>query len=192
NAAIEAARAGEQGRGFAVVADEVRKLAERTTKATKEISGMIKSIQDETTHAVSAMADGTAKVENGVRLANEAGDSLGKIVVGVQSVSDMIAHIATSTEEQSATTDEISKNMDSISEVSKMNVAAIGEVSKATGDMARLASELKDMVSSFKISKDSSGPVDAVHSGKVIPHSKILAAAQASGLRPRRLSAERA
>ena len=138
---------------------------------------MMRAIQDETTHAVSAMADGTAKVENGVRLANEAGDSLGKIVVGVQSVSDMIAHIATSTEEQSATTDEISKNMDSISEVSKMNVAAIGEVSKATNDMARLASELKDMVSSFRISRDSSGSQETAHAGKVIPHGKLLAAA---------------
>ncbi|KAF0219237.1 MAG: methyl-accepting chemotaxis [Geobacteraceae bacterium] len=45
NAAIEAARAGEQGRGFAVVADEVRALAERTSKATREIGGMIKTIQ---------------------------------------------------------------------------------------------------------------------------------------------------
>jgi hypothetical protein len=51
NAAIEAARAGEQGRGFAVVADEVRKLAERTTKATGEISGLVQSIQQETAHA---------------------------------------------------------------------------------------------------------------------------------------------
>jgi Methyl-accepting chemotaxis protein (MCP) signalling domain/Chemoreceptor zinc-binding domain len=51
NAAIEAARAGEQGRGFAVVADEVRKLAERTTKATTEISGLVSSIQTETQSA---------------------------------------------------------------------------------------------------------------------------------------------
>ncbi|MBE9529266.1 MAG: HAMP domain-containing protein, partial [Proteobacteria bacterium] len=58
NAAIEAARAGEQGRGFAVVADEVRKLAERTTTATKEIGGMISSIQSETSTAVEAMGDG--------------------------------------------------------------------------------------------------------------------------------------
>lgn len=51
NAAIEAARAGEQGRGFAVVADEVRKLAERTTKATSEISSIVTAIQSETGQA---------------------------------------------------------------------------------------------------------------------------------------------
>jgi hypothetical protein len=55
NAAIEAARAGEQGRGFAVVADEVRKLAERTGKATSEISGLVSSIQEETQSAHQSM-----------------------------------------------------------------------------------------------------------------------------------------
>lgn len=150
NAAIEAARAGDQGRGFAVVADEVRKLAERTTKATKEISGMIKAIQAETSKAVTAMGEGAAKVGNGVRLANEAGDSLRSIVKSVEYVSGMITHIATSAEEQSSTTDEITQNMDSIAEVAKGNMAAIAEVSRATADMARLASELKELVTGFK------------------------------------------
>lgn len=153
NAAIEAARAGEQGRGFAVVADEVRKLAERTTKATKEISGMIGTIQSETGKAVDAMAAGTKKVENGVTLANQAGDALKQIVSGVENVTDMISHIATSAEEQSSTTDEISRNMDSIAEVAKSNVSAIGEVANATNEMARLATELKDLVANFRISE---------------------------------------
>ena len=62
----------------------------------------------------------------------------------------MITHIATSAEEQSSTTDEITQNMDSIAEVAKGNVAAIAEVSRATADMARLASELKELVTGFK------------------------------------------
>ena len=66
NAAIEAARAGEQGRGFAVVADEVRKLAERTTKATGEISTTIHTIQNETVTAVTAMEQVHVQVTQGV------------------------------------------------------------------------------------------------------------------------------
>ena len=143
NAAIEAARAGEQGRGFAVVADEVRRLAERTSKATKEISGMITAIQEETGKAVGAMNSGVSRVENGVKLANQAGEALHQIVSGVENVSEMIGQIATSAEEQSATTDEITQSMDSIAGVAVANVGSIAEVSHATEDLAKLAAELR-------------------------------------------------
>jgi methyl-accepting chemotaxis protein len=151
NAAIEAARAGEQGRGFAVVADEVRKLAERTGSATKEISSMIGAIQNDTSIAVDAMGEGTEKVENGVKLANEAGEALGQIDSGIQNVSDMINQIATATEEQSATTDEININMESITEVSVSTICSIKEVVKSTDELAVLAKDLDVLVSGFRL-----------------------------------------
>jgi methyl-accepting chemotaxis protein len=90
NAAIEAARAGEQGRGFAVVADEVRKLAERTTNATKEVAGMIRTIQEETKKAVEAMKLGTSKVDAGVGAANQASEALTKIIESSVGMQDMV------------------------------------------------------------------------------------------------------
>jgi len=188
NAAIEAARAGEQGRGFAVVADEVRRLAERTTKATKEISDMIKSIQNETGRAVEAMGEGTFKVENGVKLANEAGEALKQIVRGVESVTNMINHIATSAEEQSATTDEITQNMDSIAEVAKSNVSAIGEVANASGEMARLATELRGLVANFTIASaggPGEGPKAAVINPSRGPKLHVIATTTAPEAGPR-------
>lgn len=157
NAAIEAARAGDQGRGFAVVADEVRKLAERTTRATKEISGMISAIQTGTGKAVEAMSEGINKVDNGVKLANRAGDALKQIVDGVDNVSERITHIATSSEEQSTTADDIARNMESIADVARSNVTATGEVTNATEEMARLAAELKEIVAKFKLSGRNAG-----------------------------------
>src|SRR5207248_8689492 len=76
NAAIQAAMAGEHGRGFAVVADEVHRLAERASVATKQIGGLVKSIQADTTEAVVAMENSTREVVEGSRLADSAGQRL--------------------------------------------------------------------------------------------------------------------
>src|SRR3989304_1181378 len=151
NAAIEAARAGEQGRGFAVVADEVRKLAEKTSKATKEIADMIKGIQVDTKNAVSAMDEGTKEGKAGVSLASEAGAALDKIVETVKRGSDMIAHIATAAEEQSATTEEITRNIGSIAEVSKDTMTKAEASSSVTEEMKKLAEELESLVNRFKL-----------------------------------------
>ncbi|MGA9509025.1 MAG: methyl-accepting chemotaxis protein, partial [Candidatus Sulfotelmatobacter sp.] len=129
NAAIEAARAGEQGRGFAVVADEVRKLAERTTKATKEIADMIKSIQRETQNAVQAMEQEIKEVQVGVEKTSASGAALREIIKISEDVGDRIATIATAATEQSATTEQINSNVSQISGSTQESSAAAAQTS---------------------------------------------------------------
>jgi methyl-accepting chemotaxis protein len=142
NAAIEAARAGEQGRGFAVVADEVRKLAERTTRATKEIADMIRTVQEETKVAVVAMEEGTKQVEEGVTTTSKAGDSLKQIIHMSEQVGEMITHIATAATEQSSATEQINNNMDQIAKLVKESSDGARESAKACQDLSGLALDL--------------------------------------------------
>ncbi len=151
NAAIEAARAGEQGRGFAVVADEVRKLAERTTKATKEIAGMIKHIQQDTIEAVSAMKKGKLEVDAGKELANKAGEVLNDIIEGAQKVSDVAVLVAAASEEQSATAEEISQNIESISNVTSQSASGSQQIARSAEELSNLTQSLERLISHFKI-----------------------------------------
>ncbi len=151
NAAIEAARAGEQGRGFAVVADEVRALAERTTKATKEIGKMIKAIQQETKGAVASMNDGVKEVAKGSAEAAKSGDALREILNQTSSVTSQISQIATATEQQTATTCEISNNIHQITEVILATARETQESVAAAGQMAKLAETLRRLVGKFRL-----------------------------------------
>jgi methyl-accepting chemotaxis protein len=151
NAAIEAARAGEQGRGFAVVADEVRALAERTTRATQEIGGMIKAIQGETKGAVAIMEQGVRQVEAGTREASKSGDALHDILDQINAVAMQVNQIATAAEEQTATTSEISRNMQEITavvhETSREAHESAGAATQLHGD----AEDLRRLVEHFKL-----------------------------------------
>lgn len=151
NAAIEAARAGEQGRGFAVVADEVRKLAERTATATAEISQMISAIQSETVNAVATMEKGSIEVNDGVTLANQAGQSLQNINSSVKRVVEMIAQISEATRSQSETTNEITKRVEHIAEMAKENTSSVDETTQASHDLQKLSADLQQVVSRFKL-----------------------------------------
>jgi methyl-accepting chemotaxis protein len=151
NAAIEAARAGEQGRGFAVVADEVRALAERTTRATREIGEMIKTIQKETRDAVAAMESGVHQVEAGTMEAEKSGQALQDILAQVNDVAMQINQIATAAEEQTATTSEISFNMLQITDVVQQTSRGAHESAAAASMLNGNAEELQRLVRQFKL-----------------------------------------
>jgi methyl-accepting chemotaxis protein len=169
NAAIEAARAGEQGRGFAVVADEVRKLAERTSKATKEISSMIRDIQNDTGKAVSSMKEGTKEVEVGKTLFSEAGSILTEIVNGGNKVSEIINQVAAASEEQSNTAGQIGKNIDEINNVSQESSSGILQIARSAQELNRLTTGLHDMINKFKF-RENTSKYSVRSNGKLVEH----------------------
>ena len=151
NAAIEAARAGESGRGFAVVADEVRKLAERTTKATKEISDMITKIQNDTTDAVATIMKGKDEVNYGKELAGKAGESLDEIIDGSELVVELVDNIAIASEQQSSSSEEITKNIETIREVTHQSAVGVQQIAHTAEDLNRLTGNLQELINRFRI-----------------------------------------
>lgn len=150
NAAIEAARAGEQGRGFAVVADEVRKLAERTIKATTEISAKIIAVQDDSKHTSRSMDDASAEVTRATEYIRQVGESLTLIVESVSSVSAQITNIATAVDQQSSVTGEVKKNIDSTSRISSEMEHMAESVMKEVNKMSEITEELRTITSGVK------------------------------------------
>jgi methyl-accepting chemotaxis protein len=151
NAAIEAARAGEQGRGFAVVADEVRKLAERTTKATKEIALMIQRIQSETGKAVAAMHSGREQVDSGRRSASSAAEALTRIISHTATVSDSVTQLASASEEQARTSEDITRHMEHIRVVADQAAQSVGDVAKTAESLRLMTEHLRTLTGQFRL-----------------------------------------
>ena len=151
NAAIEAARAGEYGRGFAVVADEVRKLAERTTISTQEITEMIAHIQQGTKQAVTAMETSVAEVEQGVQLANAAGESIERIAEGSGRVIDYASHISDALKEQSVASNQVARNVETIVQMADKNHQTVNRATAAVKLIEDAMQTLRQAVGRFKI-----------------------------------------
>ena len=147
NAAIEAARAGESGRGFAVVADEVRKLAERTVKATKEIASKVQTMQQSTQDTKASMDKTMNEVDLSVGYASKAGESLDGIEKSILSLTDQISSIAAASEEQTAATNEISQNIETVSNLSLSNSE---KSSKTAKEAASIYGELEILIGILK------------------------------------------
>jgi methyl-accepting chemotaxis protein len=151
NAAIEAARAGEAGRGFAVVAGEVRRLAERTGKATGEISAMIASIQTGTSAAVESMKSARINVEQGVATTEQAGESLSRIIETVGQVGSMVSQIAAATTQQSSTAEEVQTNVQEIAAQVQQSADAAITTEQHCRALNELSEALKFSVEQFQI-----------------------------------------
>ncbi len=147
NAAIEAARAGESGRGFAVVADEVRKLAERTVRATKEIVSKVQTIQQSTQDTKTSMDKTLSEVDLSVGYASKAGESLDGIEKSILSLTDQIGSIAAASEEQTAATNEISRNIETVSSLSVSNSEKSSNTAK---EAASIYGELEKLIGILK------------------------------------------
>ncbi len=151
NAAIQAAMAGEAGRGFAVVADEVQRLAERSSNATRQIDALVKTIQSDTSEAISSMEQSTSEVVAGAKLSQDAGASLEQIETVSQHLAELINNITANAKQQATAAVGTSENMNVIQEITMQTSTGTNESADAIGRLLELTNELRKSVSGFKL-----------------------------------------
>ncbi|WP_020653488.1 methyl-accepting chemotaxis protein [Massilia niastensis] len=176
NAAVEAARAGEEGRGFAVVAGEVRSLAQRSASAAKEIKALID--------------DSVDKVQLGTQLVDQAGATMGEIVVSVNRVTDIMSEIAAASHEQSEGIDQVNVAIGRMDDATQQNAALVEEAAAAAVSLEQQASSLVQLVSVFQVAEAHAGgqqrPALSLAAGAAAP---APAAISAPGRPPARQTA---
>ncbi len=154
NAAIQAASSGESGRGFAVVADEVQQLAERASSATRQIEGIVKTIQTDTNEAVRSMEQTTSEVVGGARKAEDAGEALTEIETVSNDLAELIQNISEAARQQSVAATNISGTMNVIQEITTQTSAGTQQTAESIGNLVELATELRKSVEDFKLPDD--------------------------------------
>jgi methyl-accepting chemotaxis protein len=165
NAGVEAARAGDAGRGFAVVASEVRALAQRSATAAKEIKALISS--------------SGLQVKSGVELVGETGKALGRILVQVAEINDIVINIAASAQEQATALNEVNSAINQMDQVTQQNAAMVEEATAASHGMSEETEELARLIGRFQIGQDA--PARTSHGRKTARASAPVTAMRTTG-----------
>ena len=152
NAAILAAQSGEHGKGFAVVADEIKDLAERTGASTKEISDLIRAVQEQSRAAVHAMDRGVRNVEEGVRLGQETETALKKIQESSQKSTQMVKAIARATIEQARGSKAVTMAIQRIAETVQQIATATAEQARGSEQIMKSAERMKTVTKHVELS----------------------------------------
>ncbi len=151
NASIQASMAGEAGRGFAVVADEVQRLAERSANATKQIEGLVRTIQTDTNDAVVSMERSTTDVVGGALLAENAGAALVEIEQVSNQIASLVHNISASARSQALASQSVARNMQVLREISSQTADSTTNTSQAIAKLAELSSGLRRSVAGFRL-----------------------------------------
>ncbi|WP_394221799.1 methyl-accepting chemotaxis protein [Alteromonas gracilis] len=151
NAAIEAARAGEAGRGFSVVADEVRTLANRSQESTLKISSIVERMNDASALSVNEMEKASTAADDGIQMVDLAAQAMTQLNGIIEQVRTMTETVASATEEQDATSNSVSGNVNRIAEQAQELSHGITSVTQSANELATMAGKTSGLVSDYKV-----------------------------------------
>ena len=151
NAAIEASGAGDAGSRFAVVADEVRKLAEDSAEATQRVAGLIKNVQLEVQEVIAGVEEGTREVEDGYRVATQAGQRLSEIAEISKESAQLANLMSTSTQAQVSRVEQVGRVVEEMAGTSDRSQGVVLQGRAAAEKLRQLSSQLSDKIARFRV-----------------------------------------